>query len=188
MASKAPPGVVLTDDDPRHGTLSAYNYYRCRCERCADANTTRKQKDRMARWDKVKEQGPTDIHQRRMVRRDLEWRVAQGRATQSEREHLWNLQAAEARRAREAELERLIAQQRTELWLDKRCGLARFQRGASQPAERKGGVVVLSLHVEGGPDRDLPLHSLLPWGGANRHLVEWSDPTGETAIEWAEAS
>lgn len=29
---------VLTSDDPRHGTLNAYRYHKCRCEPCKAAN------------------------------------------------------------------------------------------------------------------------------------------------------
>jgi hypothetical protein len=28
-------------DDPRHGTLNRYNYWRCRCERCRAVNRER---------------------------------------------------------------------------------------------------------------------------------------------------
>lgn len=190
MASRAPAGVVLADDHPRHGSLSAYNYYRCRCDRCAAANRDRKRNTylvgRRERSERVRTFGPDDPHDWRMVRRDVERRTAQGCATQAEREWLWNLQEHEQRRARTAELDRLVAQQRSEMWLDKRG--APFQAGATQLAEQKGRKVVVSLDAGLGPNQDVSLHSFVVGEGVNRHLVEWSDPTGETAIEWAQTS
>jgi hypothetical protein len=36
-------------DDPRHGTLTGYTNYGCRCERCKAANTEQRQRDRARR-------------------------------------------------------------------------------------------------------------------------------------------
>lgn len=190
MASRAPDGVLLADDDSRHGSLSAYNYYRCRCDRCVASNRDRKRDERLQRQkersERVRMNGPDDMHDWRMVRRDVERRTAQGCATQAEREWLWNLQEHEQRRTHKAELDRLVAQQRSEMWFDKRG--APFQAGATQLAEQKGRKVVFSLDAGLGPNQDVSLHSFVVGEGVNRHLVEWSDPTGETAIEWSEAS
>jgi hypothetical protein len=31
-------GLLTNPDDPRHGTVNAYTYHGCRCDRCKEAN------------------------------------------------------------------------------------------------------------------------------------------------------
>lgn len=39
--STFPSRPLLSDDDPRHGTITAYLYWGCRCERCMKSNRDR---------------------------------------------------------------------------------------------------------------------------------------------------
>lgn len=46
----------LADDDPRHGTLTAYTNYGCRCDRCRAANVAKRQAERAALTQAEREQ------------------------------------------------------------------------------------------------------------------------------------
>lgn len=41
--------LLTNPDDPRHGTITAYQHHGCRCERCTAANTAAQQDARAAR-------------------------------------------------------------------------------------------------------------------------------------------
>lgn len=38
--------LLTNPDDPRHGTINAYGYHGCRCDRCKAANTEAQQEAR----------------------------------------------------------------------------------------------------------------------------------------------
>lgn len=42
----------LADDDERHGTLVAYDHWKCRCDRCKAAKSQKRQSQRLARIDR----------------------------------------------------------------------------------------------------------------------------------------